>query len=141
MWFKCSQKCILNNVFGPLMDTFEEQWDSFVSKVRNNYRKAEKENLTIKFYEGKAIEPHHLTSFYDIYVSTMKRNGASKMLYFSLEHFENMILNNNARKRDIVLHKADYVSYKYISENGRLGRSLGCPVIPEDIYKDVINIF
>ena len=47
--------------------------------------------------------------------------------------------NNNARKRDIVLHKADYVSYKYISENGRLGRSLGCPVIPEDIYKDVIK--
>ncbi|MBC73620.1 MAG: hypothetical protein CMH47_15440 [Muricauda sp.] len=97
----------LNNVFGPLMDTFEEQWDSFVSKVRNNYRKAEKENLTIKFYEGKAIEPHHLTSFYDIYVSTMKRNGASKMLYFSLEHFENMILNNKENFTIVLVYKDD----------------------------------
>lgn len=97
----------LNNVFGLLANNFEEQWDSFVSKVRNNYRKAEKEDLTIKFHERTSIEPHHITTFYDIYVSTMKRNGASKMLYFSLEHFKNMILNNKDNFTIVLVYKDD----------------------------------
>lgn len=97
----------LNNVFGPLMNTFEEQWDSFVSKVRNNYRKAEKEDLTIKFYEGALIGSQHINTFYNIYVSTMKRNGASQMLYFSLEHFENMILNNKDNFTIVLVYKDD----------------------------------
>lgn len=47
--------------------------------------------------------------------------------------------NNNARKRAIVIHAADYVSEVFIKNNGRLGRSLGCPSLPEKDYDKVVN--
>lgn len=47
--------------------------------------------------------------------------------------------NNNARKRAIVVHAADYVSSVFIKNNGRLGRSLGCPSLPKENYNEVIH--
>ncbi len=47
--------------------------------------------------------------------------------------------NNNARKRAIVIHSAKYVSDKFILNNGRLGRSWGCPAIPDKDYKEIIQ--
>lgn len=47
--------------------------------------------------------------------------------------------NNNARKRAIVIHAADYVSQNFIKNYGRLGRSLGCPSLPEKDYDKVIH--
>ena len=48
-------------------------------------------------------------------------------------------LNNNARKRAIVIHGADYVSETFIENNGRLGRSYGCPSVPEKLSKELID--
>jgi len=47
--------------------------------------------------------------------------------------------NSNARERGIVIHAADYVSYDFIQENGRLGRSYGCPALPHQNYFDIIS--
>ena len=47
--------------------------------------------------------------------------------------------NSNARKRAIVVHAADYVSSVFIKNNGRLGRSLGCPSLPKENYDEVIQ--
>lgn len=47
--------------------------------------------------------------------------------------------NSNARKRYIVIHGADYAEPSFIKRVGRLGRSYGCPAVPNKIAKDLIN--
>jgi len=47
--------------------------------------------------------------------------------------------NSAARQRAVVMHGADYVSKDFIKKAGRLGRSLGCPAVPVEIHKEVIN--
>lgn len=49
--------------------------------------------------------------------------------------------NNKAAERDIVMHAASYVSEDYISSNGRLGRSWGCPAIAPGIIGRMIERF
>lgn len=48
--------------------------------------------------------------------------------------------NDKARDRAIVIHGADYAKEEFISQTGRLGRSLGCPAIPAEIAHDLIDI-
>ena len=62
------------------------------------------------------------------------RNGYS--LY--LEGLEQGI-NDKARERAIVMHGAWYASESMIKKFGRLGRSYGCPSVPENIHKELIN--
>lgn len=47
--------------------------------------------------------------------------------------------NDKARDRAIVMHGANYVSKEFIAANGRLGRSLGCPAVPEDMNEQIIK--
>lgn len=46
--------------------------------------------------------------------------------------------NSNARKRAIVVHGAEYVSQGTINALGRLGRSQGCPAVPQNLVKTVV---
>lgn len=48
-------------------------------------------------------------------------------------------INDNARERGVVMHAANYVSNSFIKNSKRLGRSQGCPAIPEELSKDIIN--
>lgn len=48
-------------------------------------------------------------------------------------------VNDNARSRGVVMHAADYVSNFFIKAHKRLGRSQGCPALPEELTKEIIN--
>ena len=47
--------------------------------------------------------------------------------------------NSNAGRRAIVLHGAGYVCDSYINDQGYIGRSEGCPAVPQQYAKDIIN--
>lgn len=48
-------------------------------------------------------------------------------------------INDNANSRDIVIHAADYVNESFIRSQGYLGRSWGCPALPEKLHKPIID--
>jgi hypothetical protein len=48
-------------------------------------------------------------------------------------------INDKALERAIVVHGADYATQNFLQNNGYLGRSYGCPAVPEKISKKIID--
>ncbi|MBY0481607.1 MAG: murein L,D-transpeptidase catalytic domain family protein [Chitinophagaceae bacterium] len=48
-------------------------------------------------------------------------------------------INDNAYNRGIVIHSAKYVTEKAANQKGAIGRSQGCPAIPEALKKPIIE--
>jgi hypothetical protein len=48
--------------------------------------------------------------------------------------------NNLAMKRNIVLHGAPYISDAYLDSNRFMGRSYGCPAVPENECAEIIDL-
>ena len=72
--------------------------------------------------------------FYETLNTYMGKNGYS----LQLQGLENGI-NDNANSRAIVVHGAAYVSESYIQSEGRIGRSWGCPAVPAEMSKPIID--
>jgi len=47
--------------------------------------------------------------------------------------------NDHAIKRAIIIHAAAYATENFIKKYGRLGRSFGCPALPPDMNKPIIE--
>jgi hypothetical protein len=48
--------------------------------------------------------------------------------------------NDNARKRAIVIHGANYVSQRVLHKYGVMGTTFGCPAIPEEMTTQIIPV-
>lgn len=48
--------------------------------------------------------------------------------------------NNRAYDRAIVMHGSEYVTEQFIKSRGYLGRSFGCPALPEKVNKKIIDV-
>ena len=48
-------------------------------------------------------------------------------------------VNDRARERAIVIHGADYVNPDWIDQQGRIGRSEGCPAVRREVATQVVN--
>jgi hypothetical protein len=72
--------------------------------------------------------------FYETLGTYMGGNGYS----LRLQGVERGI-NDNANRRDIVIHGADYVDERLIHSQGYIGRSWGCPAVPRQLHKSIIN--
>lgn len=49
-------------------------------------------------------------------------------------------LNDMARARNIVIHGAEYVAQHYVDDVGYIGRSFGCPALPLELNKKIIDL-
>lgn len=72
--------------------------------------------------------------FYETSSTYQGKNGYS----MHLKGLEKGI-NDKAYDRDIVMHGAPYVSENLIQAQGFLGRSQGCPAVPEKQHKQIID--
>lgn len=82
-------------------------------------------------------QPNSYKSSLGLFVTGETYTGAHG-LSMRLDGTERSI-NDNARNRDIVVHAAEYVDPAFISSYGRIGRSLGCPALPAEYVKTVIE--
>ncbi len=48
-------------------------------------------------------------------------------------------INDKVRARDIVLHGSNFVNARVVEERGRIGNSLGCPAVPNEKRKQIID--
>jgi hypothetical protein len=85
-------------------------------------------------FSNKAESYQSSLGFYLTGQTYTGKHGLSLLL-----HGQEAGLNDKARERAIVMHGADYVSDDFIRKTGRLGRSLGCPAIPEHLKEKIIN--
>ena len=108
-----NKKVLFNTYVAHGRNSGDEFAKSF-SNNRNSYQSSLGFYLTTSTYQGA----HGLS---------LKLKGAEKGI------------NDIAEDRGIVVHGASYVSESFIHQFGRLGRSQGCPAVPEELCEPIVN--
>lgn len=109
-----NQKILKNTLVAHGMRSGVNEADSF-----SNRRNSNKSSLGI-YITGETYEGKHGYS--------LRLDGMTKGV------------NDNARKRAIVIHGADYVNDQFVDKHGRIGRSFGCPAVPMNEVNEVIDL-
>jgi len=106
-------------------------------KVLYNTYVAHGRNSGTEFANEFSNDPESFKSSLGFYVTGDTYKGEHG---FSLHlEGEEQGINDNAYSRSIVMHSASYVNESYVRSKGYIGRSLGCPALPQKIYKPIIN--
>jgi len=93
-------------------------------------------NSGLTYATSFSNHPRSHKSSLGFYITGLSYNG-SRGYSLKLDGVEPGI-NNNALKRGIVIHAAEYVGEEF-AENGLIGRSWGCPAVAPDINAPLIN--
>lgn len=103
-------------------------YSSYVSHGKNSG-----DNYAVSFSNSKGSNQSSL-GFY-LTGNTYQGNNGYSLILNGLEKN----INDKAKERAIVIHGADYSDPSFIRWAGRLGRSQGCPALPRDVTKPIIN--
>lgn len=109
-----NEKIIKNTLVAHGMNTGEQNAESFSNELNSN-----KSSLGLFITQGTYEGKHGYS---------LRIQGMSKGL------------NDNVFKRAVVIHGADYVSDSFIKQTGRIGRSFGCPALPLEESREVIDL-
>jgi hypothetical protein len=96
-------------------------------------------NTGDEFAQHFSNDPGSFQSSLGFYITKEETMGSHVGLSLILEGMEEGF-NNNALKREIILHGAEYATENFIRKTGRLGRSYGCPSLPPDQVKPVVEM-
>lgn len=91
------------------------------------------ENYTTSFSNKKGSNQSSL-GFFLTEKTYQGKNGYSLVI----DGLEKNI-NDKAKARAVVIHGADYANPRTAKSMGRLGRSFGCPALPRDVTKPIID--
>lgn len=92
------------------------------------------EEYAVKFSNQSGT---HMSSL-GFYITRKTAMGAKVGFSLIIDGIEKGI-NDKALQRAIIIHGADYATESFINRTGRLGRSYGCPSLPPEQLKPVIE--
>ncbi|WP_242927249.1 murein L,D-transpeptidase catalytic domain family protein [Pontibacter vulgaris] len=136
---KLSEKPIITVVDFTKSSTKKRLWvlDLEKKQVLFNTYVAHGRNSGVEYAESFSNDNASYMSSIGFYVTEATYHGKHG-LSLKLDGMDEAF-NSNALDRCIVMHGAEYASEKVIAQQGRLGRSLGCPALPMEDHEEIIN--